>query len=86
MMTIPSDLLATITGGKNKTEGPVSPETVGCAVGGALASEGGPPGIAAGCIGGGAIANNVTRMSNADRAKFTRQARVAHLGPPPHHR
>ena len=78
--TISHDALATITGGRNKADAPVSPETIGCAIGGALASEGGPPGIAAGCIGGGAIANRATGMSNADRAKFTRQARIAHLG------
>src|SRR4051794_5739054 len=68
---ISTDILSTITGGKND-DPPVSAETIGCAVGGALASGAGPAGTAAGCIGGGAIANRLTHMSNADRAKFTK--------------
>lgn len=35
----------------------VSPETVGCAVGGAMGSELGPWGAAVGCVVGGALAN-----------------------------
>jgi len=50
------DVLANVTGGDG---GPVSPETVGCAIGGAAAAETGPWGVAAGCIAGGALANGV---------------------------
>jgi len=76
--TISHDALARITGGK--TDAPVSPETIGCAVGGALASAAGPAGTAAGCVGGGAIANRLTNMSSADRDKFARSARIARFG------
>lgn len=67
--------LAQVTGGQNRADGPstgtgtiISPETVGCAVGGAALAPAGPWASAAGCVAGGMVANGMADAVAKDRA------------------